>query len=1240
MEDSLSDQEGVYHNVIETLYQTFGEVLTRDIICAIVEGCNGDMDQSANAIMNMTNEMEAESSSPNVENNVEVHQPTLTPRTQSFDHNNSDDSNSVRNVAVNDPQNRKQLGCSQNIEQHCEPHNSSSAGNMAKTNVSYSGVAQSGARPGTYTKNQLSPFPISDLNFWTNQIKQILMHHNKGSRILIIMRGLPGSGKTYLAKKILEATIGGDECDFSTHIFSADDYFFVKGSYRFDKTKLQDAHIWNRSKARSAMNRGVSPVIIDNTNVEPWEMEPYLRDGVNNGYLIEIVEPNTHWAKKANQLSRKNVHNVPLHTIKRMLSNFQDGITAERMMNYYKLSYPNNFIPPVLRNFPVIPIQTVPIELNPNGNVVSSVQYSEHDCNTTQENMTVQNKENICNPSGSSSSDEQMQEITKNNDDLSNTKDAENKQYEFDNNSEQNIESNMHVEELEEIDAAWETNEKWEDDPAENKRTCSKKDVTCENVISENSKPPRNKLNKLRRSLEDTKPDADNLLVECQDWTKIDMFMQPWDDTCKLDEESPLIAVEKVSSGTSMDLSDTDVCNVNKAYKVMSAVSRDINLYYMPLDKEKIPEKRMLDQSSMINEQILEEAFKNEDKKTQFRTFRNVFKNIPKIDLQNVFDICRGDVNWATLIVAEGVANGEFPSVKSEDSSDSDEESICTDDKMSNHVDDVNNKSLINDSKTSTSAKADQMSEETINKIIPYDNSQPSTSAKPDHILENSKYIAILTPRKGKKANTSEHHINLKRQIEKNVVISENHYSKHCLKIRNQRLGIGSEVNSNVNENQENINLDNIELSGNTQSPDGELPSTSNALMEIRTNYNTIGLDNESNSDDFPKSEKTVNINLSWDFISKLDEHFGRDEMIYPEYVTPIVNIPESLLNEINAFWMESYINQSQAKFKETELMIQQDEEIARELERHEFELNGAEEPKTPDFKDLMDNELALSLQNKFNSDWRKEEPMDMAAKLTREKLNNLFPDIHPQVLSELLVAHNNNFNNTVEGLLLSTGQAEILERENGLRDFIMAKGTEHREKMRKERKKELSKSEPLFLAGGEKVDMNLVERFRHQAELHLIRRNQIYQKIRENMSNGNIQVARYYSEIAAMHTQEFDHANSLAVATLIQVGTSKNDYTATMDLHNLRVREAMEGLDLFLDSNIHRLREIQGTSNVQFMTLFFITGRGLHSPGLPRIKPAVQKRLAQRNIAFNERNPGLLMAKVYAGHRMTHEIA
>lgn len=59
--------------------------------------------------------------------------------------------------------------------------------------------------------------------------------------------------------------------------------------------------------------------------------------------------------------------------------------------------------------------------------------------------------------------------------------------------------------------------------------------------------------------------------------------------------------------------------------------------------------------------------------------------------------------------------------------------------------------------------------------------------------------------------------------------------------------------------------------------------------------------------------------------------------------------------------------------------------------------------------------DFAQSLYQKGVNEWRNNEPNDIAARMSREKLYNLFPDYSPEVLSELLMAHNNNFQTTVE---------------------------------------------------------------------------------------------------------------------------------------------------------------------------------------------------------------------------------
>ena len=62
---------------------------------------------------------------------------------------------------------------------------------------------------------------------------------------LILLRGLPGSGKSTFAKSISNESTG--------HIES--DMFFVKdGEYKFDGSKIKDAHNWCQDVVEHWMN--------------------------------------------------------------------------------------------------------------------------------------------------------------------------------------------------------------------------------------------------------------------------------------------------------------------------------------------------------------------------------------------------------------------------------------------------------------------------------------------------------------------------------------------------------------------------------------------------------------------------------------------------------------------------------------------------------------------------------------------------------------------------------------------------------------------------------------------------------------------------------------------------------------------------------------------------------------------------------------------------------------------------
>ncbi|MEQ2182602.1 hypothetical protein GOODEAATRI_024037, partial [Goodea atripinnis] len=59
-------------------------------------------------------------------------------------------------------------------------------------------------------------------------------------------------------------------------VLSTDDYFSCGGGYQFDPMALGEAHEWNHKRAREAFERGINPIIIDNTNMQEWEMKPYV----------------------------------------------------------------------------------------------------------------------------------------------------------------------------------------------------------------------------------------------------------------------------------------------------------------------------------------------------------------------------------------------------------------------------------------------------------------------------------------------------------------------------------------------------------------------------------------------------------------------------------------------------------------------------------------------------------------------------------------------------------------------------------------------------------------------------------------------------------------------------------------------------------------------------------------------------------------------------------------------------
>jgi len=99
---------------------------------------------------------------------------------------------------------------------------------------------------------------------------------------LLIIRGAPGAGKSKLAAALVAQRL-------FDYFIEADNYFLDRGGvYKFDHTKLEEAHEYCFNRAKEKMDLGHN-VIISNTNREQWEFEKYVDYAKNLGYTIQVM---------------------------------------------------------------------------------------------------------------------------------------------------------------------------------------------------------------------------------------------------------------------------------------------------------------------------------------------------------------------------------------------------------------------------------------------------------------------------------------------------------------------------------------------------------------------------------------------------------------------------------------------------------------------------------------------------------------------------------------------------------------------------------------------------------------------------------------------------------------------------------------------------------------------------------------------------------------------------------------
>lgn len=137
------------------------------------------------------------------------------------------------------------------------------------------------------------------------------------TRRVIIMCGLPGSGKSTEAKRIAKEA---RENGYKTEICSADNFFIQPGTgeYVFERRSLWKAHAMCLGLFVKALMEETHVVIVDNTNLTEGERKPYVDLADKFGYPVQVVKSKTEWANDPQGCFEKGTHNVPLETIQKM----------------------------------------------------------------------------------------------------------------------------------------------------------------------------------------------------------------------------------------------------------------------------------------------------------------------------------------------------------------------------------------------------------------------------------------------------------------------------------------------------------------------------------------------------------------------------------------------------------------------------------------------------------------------------------------------------------------------------------------------------------------------------------------------------------------------------------------------------------------------------------------------------------------------------------------------------------
>lgn len=152
---------------------------------------------------------------------------------------------------------------------------------------------------------------------------KLLLGGTVAPKIMLILRGLPGSGKTNFVLKLIKRLISKD-----VTVCSADSFFYhvvggpdnIRKKYRFNPSLLSQAHQKCMQDAMEACSLDTPLVVIDNTCSTAWEYKNYELVAEARGYKVLIYEivPGEFLKDALGEWFNRQQHGVPLEVFLQM----------------------------------------------------------------------------------------------------------------------------------------------------------------------------------------------------------------------------------------------------------------------------------------------------------------------------------------------------------------------------------------------------------------------------------------------------------------------------------------------------------------------------------------------------------------------------------------------------------------------------------------------------------------------------------------------------------------------------------------------------------------------------------------------------------------------------------------------------------------------------------------------------------------------------------------------------------